>query len=111
MNVSPVLLFLLLLNNSLAARTEEEEKSKNGHRVVVISLDGFGHSYFTKYNFRHLNQLVVHGSCPEVFRNQFITKTFPNHFSIVTGVYEETHGVVANVMYDPDLDKTLHVDD
>lgn len=111
MKIFLALLFLFLLSNTFAARTGEEEKDKSVHRVMVISLDGFGHNYLTKYDFQHLNQLFLHGSYPEVFRNQFITKTFPNHFSMATGVYEETHGVVANVMYDPDLDKTLHHDD
>ena len=33
--------------------------------------------------------------------NQFQTKTFPNHWTMVTGLYEETHGIVANQFYDP----------
>jgi predicted AlkP superfamily pyrophosphatase or phosphodiesterase len=30
--------------------------------------------------------------------------TFPNHWTIVTGLYPETHGIVANLFYDPTLD-------
>ena len=33
--------------------------------------------------------------------NQFQTKTFPNHWTMVTGLYEESHGIVANQFYDP----------
>ena len=33
--------------------------------------------------------------------NQFQTKTFPNHWTMVTGLYEESHGIVANNFYDP----------
>lgn len=32
---------------------------------------------------------------------QFTTQTFPNHWSIVTGAYQETHGIVSNTFYDP----------
>ena len=37
--------------------------------------------------------------------NQFQTKTFPNHWSIVTGLYEESHGVIANKFYDRTIGK------
>ena len=33
--------------------------------------------------------------------NQYQTKTFPNHWTMVTGLYEESHGIVANEFYDP----------
>lgn len=44
-------------------------------------------------------------------RNLFTTKTFPNHFSVATGVYEEVHGVVGNFVYDPDLKRELRMTD
>ncbi|XP_070570067.1 bis(5'-adenosyl)-triphosphatase ENPP4-like [Ptychodera flava] len=39
----------------------------------------------------------------------FITKTLPNHFTIATGLYEESHGIVANDMYDPVLNEKFHI--
>jgi len=33
----------------------------------------------------------------------FPTLTFPNHYTIVTGLYPSNHGIVANTFYDPDL--------
>lgn len=45
------------------------------------------------------------------FRNQFVTKTFPNHWSIVTGVYEEVHGLVGNTVYDKALNVTRNITD
>ncbi|KAL4232541.1 hypothetical protein ACF0H5_007233 [Mactra antiquata] len=41
-------------------------------------------------------------------KNVFLTKTFPNHFSIATGLYEESHGIVGNVMFDPLFNATFH---
>ncbi|EEQ99838.1 ectonucleotide pyrophosphatase/phosphodiesterase, putative, partial [Perkinsus marinus ATCC 50983] len=35
--------------------------------------------------------------------NTFTTVTFPNHWTLVTGAWEETHGIVANEMWDPNL--------
>lgn len=39
--------------------------------------------------------------------SQFPTKTFPNHYSIVTGLYPESHGIVANQFYDPTSDSVF----
>ena len=39
--------------------------------------------------------------------NVFITKTYPNHYTMVTGLYAESHGIVANEMYDPILNETF----
>ena len=39
------------------------------------------------------------------------SKTFPNHYSIVTGLYAESHGIVANTFYDPDFDAYFHLSD
>nr|KAG5708920.1 hypothetical protein BaRGS_009329 [Batillaria attramentaria] len=36
-------------------------------------------------------------------KNAFLTKTLPNHFTIATGLWEESHGIVGNTMYDPVL--------
>ncbi len=35
----------------------------------------------------------------------FPSKTFPNHYTIVTGLYPEHHGIIANNMYDPELNE------
>ncbi|KAK3887367.1 hypothetical protein Pcinc_008485 [Petrolisthes cinctipes] len=82
-----------------------------GPKVLVVSLDGFGHQYLEQYPGPHLASLYAHGAFPENFINQFVTKTFPNHWSIVTGVYEEVHGVVGNTVYDGKLNITLHITD
>ncbi|RWR99884.1 ectonucleotide pyrophosphatase/phosphodiesterase family member 5-like protein [Dinothrombium tinctorium] len=40
-------------------------------------------------------------------RSTFTTKTFPNHYSIVTGYYQETHGIVNNQIFDPLFNETF----
>ncbi|CAK9302655.1 unnamed protein product [Gordionus sp. m RMFG-2023] len=61
-------------------------------------LDIFGLDNFP--NFKHI---IENGVKAEYLQNLFATKTFPNHFSIVSGQYEEIHGIVHNNMYDPKL--------
>jgi alkaline phosphatase D len=70
--------------------------------VILVSLDGFRYDYAKKYRADHLLALAAQGaSAPEGMLPSYPTITFPNHYSIVTGLYPEHHGIVANSFYDP----------
>ncbi|HVA95293.1 MAG TPA: ectonucleotide pyrophosphatase/phosphodiesterase [Candidatus Dormibacteraeota bacterium] len=72
------------------------------HYVVLVSLDGFRYDYAKKYGARNLLAMAVRGaSAPDGMIPIYPTLTFPNHYSIVTGLYPEHHGIVANSFYDP----------
>ena len=71
--------------------------------VVLISLDGFRADYITRPVATHLQAIAARGVRAERMITVFPSKTFPNHYSIVTGLTAEEHGVVANVMRDPVL--------
>ncbi|XP_066976914.1 bis(5'-adenosyl)-triphosphatase enpp4-like [Macrobrachium rosenbergii] len=81
------------------------------HLILVISLDGFSHRYIENFTLENLSRIYARGSYPESFRNQFVTKTYPNHFTVATGVYEEVHGVVGNTVFDPVLQQKLGITD
>ncbi|KAM9001242.1 bis(5'-adenosyl)-triphosphatase ENPP4 isoform X2 [Sarcophilus harrisii] len=76
-------------------------------RLLLVSFDGFRADYLKKYELPHLRSFIEEGVLVEHVKNVFITKTFPNHYSIVTGLYEENHGIVANSMYDKDTHKNF----
>jgi predicted AlkP superfamily pyrophosphatase or phosphodiesterase len=70
--------------------------------VILVSLDGFRYDYAAKYGATSLERLAVEGaSAPEGMIPSIPSVTFPNHYSIVTGLYPEHHGIVANHFYDP----------
>lgn len=69
-------------------------------RLLVISLDGFRYDYLDR-NLTNMKDFASDGVRAKSMTSAYITKTFPNHISIVTGLYEETHGIVANNMVDP----------
>jgi predicted AlkP superfamily pyrophosphatase or phosphodiesterase len=72
--------------------------------VVLVSLDGFRWDYATKYGAKNLLNLAAHGaSAPQGMIPSYPSVTFPNHLSIITGLYPEHHGIVANIFYDPAL--------
>ncbi len=79
--------------NSAAAQAQ--------HYVVLVSLDGFRWDYARRDGATHLLALGKHGVwAPEGMLPSYPSLTFPNHFSIVTGLYPEHHGLVANSFYD-----------
>ncbi|KAA8999901.1 alkaline phosphatase family protein [Affinibrenneria salicis] len=83
------LLFFLCLSSSARAATEAPT-------VVLMSIDGFRWDYINKYNAPNLRQIVKNGVRAEQMRPIYPTKTFPNHLSIITGLYAVHHGIVDN---------------
>jgi predicted AlkP superfamily pyrophosphatase or phosphodiesterase len=59
----------------------------------------------------NLDRLTFRGVRAERLVPVFPTKTFPNHYSIATGLYVENHGIVANNMYDPEMDARFRLSD
>ena len=73
--------------------------------TLLVSLDGFRASYLDAQPEDALPNLnaMWRGGVRASLYPRFISKTFPNHYSIVTGLQEEHHGIVANHMWDPRL--------
>ncbi len=72
------------------------------HYVVLVSLDGFRWDYARRDNAAHLLALGKAGAwAPEGMLPSYPSLTFPNHYTMVTGLYPEHHGLVANRFYDP----------
>ena len=75
--------------------------AQHAHYVVLVSLDGFRWDYAKRDGATHLLALGQHGVwAPEGMLPSFPSLTFPNHYTIVTGLYPEHHGLVANNFYD-----------
>jgi predicted AlkP superfamily pyrophosphatase or phosphodiesterase len=69
--------------------------------LILISLDGWRWDYHTQSSVPHLRNLIARGVRAEGLIPAFPTKTFPNHYTLVTGLYPGHHGIVANSMRDP----------
>ena len=70
--------------------------------VVLVSLDGFRYDYAERYGAKNLLALARRGaSAPMGMIPSYPSVTFPNHYAIVTGLYPEHHGIVANNFYEP----------
>lgn len=75
--------------------------------LILISLDGFRHDYFDFAETPALDQIANGGVKAEAMVPVFPTKTFPNHYTQVTGLYPENHGIVSNTMFDFDFNEVF----
>ena len=69
--------------------------------VILISLDGWRWDYIDREPAPHLKALAARGVRARKLIPSFPVLTFPNHYTIVTGLYPEHHGIVGNAMRDP----------
>jgi len=69
--------------------------------VILVSLDGFRYDYLNLYRPSNLNSLAASGVRAKWMIPSFPSKTFPNHYTIATGLYPQDHGIVENNIYDP----------
>ncbi len=79
--------------------------------VILVGIDAFGWDFRGRAATPHLDELAARGVVAERLIPVFPTKTFPNHYTIVTGLYAEHHGIVANNMYDPERDAWFRLGD
>uniref|UniRef100_A0AAR2KZR1 SMB domain-containing protein n=1 Tax=Pygocentrus nattereri TaxID=42514 RepID=A0AAR2KZR1_PYGNA len=77
--------------------------------LLLISLDGLRAEYQQTWHslIPVLDKLRTCGTSTAFMQPVFPTVTFPNHYSIVTGLYTESHGLVHNSMYDPVFDASF----
>jgi predicted AlkP superfamily pyrophosphatase or phosphodiesterase len=100
------LLVLFLLSTAFLGSAQTKAVKDLRPTIVLISLDGFRYDYLTRYESKNLNLLARQGVQAKWLIPSFPTKTFPNHYTIATGLYPENHGIVENNIYDPEF-KTI----
>ncbi|XP_005861002.1 PREDICTED: ectonucleotide pyrophosphatase/phosphodiesterase family member 5 [Myotis brandtii] len=79
-------------------------------KVLLVSFDGFRWDYLYRVPTPHFHYVMKYGVHVKQVTNIFITKTYPNHYTLVTGLFAENHGIVANDMFDPILNKSFSLD-
>jgi predicted AlkP superfamily pyrophosphatase or phosphodiesterase len=88
-------LFVIAISFSLSA-----QQNKTPY-VLLISFDGFRHDYVEKFNPPNFKAFIKDGAAADGLIPSFPSKTFPNHYTLVTGLYPGNHGLVDNQFYDP----------
>ncbi len=79
--------------------------------VILISFDGFRWDYPNRGITPNIEKMINAGASALSLRPSFPSKTFPNHYSIVTGLYPENHGIISNIFQDPFTGETYRLGD
>ena len=100
------ILALLLFGNALTLAQGSGGINAPGHRdkpyLVLVSIDGFRWDYQDLYDTPALDRLAANGVRAERMIPVFPTLTFPNHYSIATGLYPANHGLIGNTFPNED---------
>lgn len=105
MRILYILLILGCFYSSCAKEPGEQIRKKTDGRpyVVMISMDAFRWDYPQKYTTPVLDSIGQVGVKAASLQPCFPSKTFPNHYSMATGLYPENHGIVMNTFEDERL--------
>lgn len=101
------LLFTLIVLGKSCETVEQVRMQTVANKpiLLLISIDGFRNDYQEMANTPVLDSLSLAGAKATALIPVFPSKTFPNHYSQVTGLYPENHGIISNRMYDPQFDQ------
>ena len=80
------------------------------HTTIIISLDGCRWDYPYLYHTPMLDYMANHGIESGLIPS-FPSKTFPNHYTIATGLYPDHHGIVANTFLDTESGNVFNLSD
>jgi len=69
--------------------------------VILVSFDGFRWDYLNRNITPNLENIRETGVSASSLRPTFPSKTFPNHISIITGMYNDHHGIISNYFKNP----------
>lgn len=76
--------------------------------TILISLDGFRADFLNRGLTPAMSAFIASGVSPRYMLPSFPSVTFPNHFTLVTGLYPESHGIVSNQFWDPKLQEEFY---
>ena len=104
-NLSLALCFLFICLNLSASPARQQAANS----LLLISIDGFAQDYLQRYKAPTIERLAQNGVTAVGMQPAFPTKTFPNHYSIATGLYPAHHGIIENNIYDADFDAVFRL--
>lgn len=87
------ILFIFLISISILAQSKPY--------VLLVSFDGFRWDYLNRGITPNLDKIKKNGVSALSLQPTFPSKTFPNHQSIINGMYPAHHGIIANNFDDP----------
>lgn len=108
-----LLAWKLSIENNKRRHTDTSKLVSNGTAIfapttIIISLDGFRADFLNRGLTPRLNAFIKEGVSPVHMLPSFPSVTFPNHFTLASGLYPEAHGIVGNTFWDPVLKEEFY---
>jgi len=103
LNIRIITLFFFLLSIQIFGQQR--------NYTILISFDGFRWNYPNRGLTPNLDFIKENGVHALSLQPCFPTKTFPNHYTIVTGLYPQNHGIIANSFIDPVTNEIYKIGD
>lgn len=79
----------------------------DGSKLIVILMDGFRWDYFQNVHMPGFSEMAQDGVKSAYIVPDYPSISYPNFYSLMTGVHCENHGMVGNFMYDTTRDKNF----
>jgi len=98
-------LSFILIGFVSCSNVQNEQPADEPAPVLMISIDGFMNEYLDRNETPNFDRFLSEGVQAEYMIPVFPTKTFPNHWSLATGLYVENHGIISNSFYDYKMDE------
>ncbi len=105
------LIVLFLFHLWVIGCTDADSQTSERTPLILISIDGVKPSYLELTDTPVLDSLIQRGVMAESMIPVYPTNTFPNHYSLVTGLYTENSGVISNTMYDAEMERWFRLSD
>lgn len=100
MNPLRCLAFVAVVLLAACARLPPRGTGEARAPLLLISIDGYRADYFERGLTPTLDQLATGGVRAQYMRPSFPSLTFPNHYTLITGLRPDRNGIVANIMED-----------
>lgn len=84
---------------------------RDAPHLLLVSFDGFRHDYQDRFETPNFDRLERKGVRADGLVSVYPSKTFPAHYTLVTGLHPDRHGLVSNTFHDPERDRTYRISD
>ena len=111
MKRSHYFIMMLILLTIASCRNKDTETETLDAYVVMVSFDGFRWDFAESGDTPNLDDMATKGVKAERMIPSFPTSTFPNHYSLATGLYPDHHGIINNSFYSAELNGVYRIGD
>ena len=88
--------FTLLITLFILNFSSNLNSQNNDHYTIIVSLDGFRWDYPQIHGTPYLDKMAQKG-VSAVMRPSYPASTFPNHYTLITGLVPDHNGIINNV--------------